>query len=1054
MPRSRRKYTPATYKCPYCTKPEKWLKNSSGLMQHINTVHIDLFREPSPPSSPPPIEHFDPVFPVDPHESSSDDHHGPGRGHWQRPQRRFALTPLEMSRRRNVTALIREFHLSMTDCTIQSPFNAGLPCDQNGHFLPEGTPPPPRTSAQSGDWSPFCHRIEFELAEFLYKTEQMSGKNINTLMALWAADVAQYGGEPPFADRNDLYDTIDGISHGDVPWQCLIGCYQGPIPDGGAPAWMRDEYEVWYRDPRQVAHRMLANPDFEDGFDAVPYREFTQDYDRRYSDYMSGNWSWQQADRITADHGERSYGAMFVPIILGSDKTTVSVATGQNDYYPLYMSIGNLHNNVRRAHRDSVVLIAFLAIPKGGYRYDNHMKFRRQLFHSSIAVILSSFKPGMTEPEVVRCPDAYYRKAVWGIGAYIADYPEQVIVSCIVQGWCPTCLNDSDELDTPEPGDKRSRPHTEALIRAFDPKVLWEDYGVVHDVVPFTQDFPRADVHELLSGDLLHQLIKGTFKDHLVTWVGEYLVREHGETRGKEILDEIDRRLALVPPFPGLRHFKQGRDFKQWTGDDSKALMKVYLPSIACLLPSRIVRTIAAFLEVCYIARRDVLYESDLQGPFHNARQQFHRERQVFKDAGVRPDGFSLPRQHSLDHYPQHIRNFGAPNGLCSSITEAKHIKAVKEPWRRSNRYEPLGQMLVTNQRLEKLSAARADFTARGMLTGTCLGDALDSLGQTNQQNSVENSRDLHEDVASSEDDPYVDPLDPNDTEDEDEEHLDEPSFWQPGEQHDDGSTNSRSSNRLQTPESDNNDAADGNGVVQGPRVNGYVVLPRKHKHRYPRYLEDLGEYINVPDLAILVSRFLFQQDNPDAEVPDDTVLPTAGLRSYRVRVYHSAIATFYAPSDPSGIGGMHREHIRATPSWRKGPPRYDCVFIGKDPHEVGFRSLHAARVRLFFSVLLPARLDSAQEWVPCALVEWFSEVGDEPDEDTGLWVVEPDLDASGGRVRDVVHIQTLLRAAHLIPVFGPDPTPPHIQQHEVLDSYRAFYVNKYADHHAHEIAF
>lgn len=33
--------------------------------------------------------------------------------------------------------------------------------------------------------------------------------------------------------------------------------------------------------------------------------------------------------------------------------------------------------------------------------------------------------------------------------------------------------------------------------------------------------------------------------------------------------------LAIAPPFPGLRRFPQGRRFKQWTGDDSKGLMKV-----------------------------------------------------------------------------------------------------------------------------------------------------------------------------------------------------------------------------------------------------------------------------------------------------------------------------------------------------------------------------------------------------------------------------------------------------------------------------------------------
>lgn len=34
-------------------------------------------------------------------------------------------------------------------------------------------------------------------------------------------------------------------------------------------------------------------------------------------------------------------------------------------------------------------------------------------------------------------------------------------------------------------------------------------------------------------------------------------------------------RIALVPLYPGLRRFKQGRNFQQWTGNDSKAFMKV-----------------------------------------------------------------------------------------------------------------------------------------------------------------------------------------------------------------------------------------------------------------------------------------------------------------------------------------------------------------------------------------------------------------------------------------------------------------------------------------------
>jgi hypothetical protein len=95
----------------------------------------------------------------------------------------------------------------------------------------------------------------------------------------------------------------------------------------------------------------------------------------------------------------------------------------------------------------------------------------------------------------------------------------------------------------------------------------------------------------------------------------------------------------------------------------------------------------------------------------------------------VRPEGLSLPRQHSLVHYKAVIQLFGSPNGLCSSITGSKHIKAIKEPWRRSSHYKALGQMLLTNQRLDKLAASRVDFIAHGMLSG--LLPALEVVSET-----------------------------------------------------------------------------------------------------------------------------------------------------------------------------------------------------------------------------------------------------------------------------------------------------------------------------------
>ena len=74
------------------------------------------------------------------------------------------------------------------------------------------------------------------------------------------------------------------------------------------------------------------------------------------------------------------------------------------------------------------------------------------------------------------------------------------------------------------------------------------------------------------------------------------------------------------------------------------------------------------------------------------------------------------PDVHTFTHYHHQIEDFGAPGGLCSSITKSRHITAVKKPWRQSNRHNALGQMLVTNQRLDKLAAMQSDFISRGML--------------------------------------------------------------------------------------------------------------------------------------------------------------------------------------------------------------------------------------------------------------------------------------------------------------------------------------------------
>lgn len=63
---------------------------------------------------------------------------------------------------------------------------------------------------------------------------------------------------------------------------------------------------------------------------------------------------------------------------------------------------------------------------------------------------------------------------------------------------------------------------------------------------PFTSAFPRADIHEMLSMDLLHQVIKGTYKDHLVEWVVDYINSENTTADAARILADIDRRYVAT----------------------------------------------------------------------------------------------------------------------------------------------------------------------------------------------------------------------------------------------------------------------------------------------------------------------------------------------------------------------------------------------------------------------------------------------------------------------------------------------------------------------------
>ena len=221
-------------------------------------------------------------------------------------------------------------------------------------------------------------------------------------------------------------------------------------------------------------------------------------------------------DTIIKDHPE-AIGSFLISTILGSDKMTISIATGHMCYWPLYLSIGNIHNNIHCGHWNGVVLLGFLAIPKSvllifdlcffcthtlplaDHESCNDIKYWRfhcQLLHTSLWNILKPIRLHMTSPKTIHCMDGHYHWAIFSLGYILNNACFQALFKVGVHGisivvtvlnWfvpypiysrCTapsTNLNDGQFIQCLE-------NHTELLCETCEMPELWDKYGIVGDI--------------------------------------------------------------------------------------------------------------------------------------------------------------------------------------------------------------------------------------------------------------------------------------------------------------------------------------------------------------------------------------------------------------------------------------------------------------------------------------------------------------------------------------------------------------------------------------------
>jgi hypothetical protein len=386
------------------------------------------------------------------------------------------------------------------------------------------------------------------------------------------------------------------------------------------------------------------------------------------------------------------------PIILSSDKTLLSNFRGNNSAWPVYLTLGNIPKETRRqvsAH--STILIGYLPIPKFDCFSEKVRSLQKyRLFHYCMQKILHVLIEAGTAGKDMMCADGWVRR-IWAIlAAYVADYPEQCLIACCMENRCPLCLCEPNAR-----GNHVSvapRLVTETLFfldrkRNGEKDTAFKLWGLRDVPFPFWRNLPFCNIFTAFTPDLLHQLHKGVFKDHLVKWCTEILT--------DNIIDELFRS---APSHPNVRHFKNGiSHVSQWTGTEHKEMERVFAGLIASCPQSniRVIEAVRAVTDFIYFASLQQHTSKSLLALRH-ALDEFHRVKDVFLELDGRHGGhFNIPKIHSMEHYEPLIRLFGSTDGYNTESPERLHIDYAKNAFRASNRKDYIAQMTRWLERQE-----------------------------------------------------------------------------------------------------------------------------------------------------------------------------------------------------------------------------------------------------------------------------------------------------------------------------------------------------------------